>query len=159
MNKNRAKEDETICIPKETRRESYERIKATLTVRQRIVLRLLRDYGDMTAQEIADELFILSVTATTERNCSAPRLTELCELGLVTPVGKKTCYKTGRTVTVWSAVKKPAPQPPPDAQIRLEMKAWLGSLERGGNNEKKNSKTKPPGSNKSTAVLHMEISI
>lgn len=93
-----------MSIPKETRRESYEAILPTLTARQKIVLQILRECGDLTAQEIADELHRRGVTPTNERNFAAPRLTELAAAGLVQAVGKKICGKTGRKVSVWSAV-------------------------------------------------------
>jgi len=112
-----------MSIPKETRRESYEAIAPTLKKRQRIVLNILWERGDMTAQQVADTLCFLRITPTNERNFAAPRLTELCEMWLVLAVGKRTCKKTGRTVTVWSAVKESVPQKPPDAQIQFEMKA------------------------------------
>jgi hypothetical protein len=131
-----------MSIPKETRRESYEAIAPTLRKRQKIVLAILRDYGDLTAQEVADTLCVLRITPTNERNFAAPRLTELCEMGLVEAVGKKVCKKTGRTVTVWSAAgnkvnkSKPEPAKPAPLQIELSMRIWLNSLERGGGKTK-----------------------
>lgn len=147
-----------MSISKETRSESYERVKPTLTARQRIVLAILKQYGDLTAQEVADTLCFLRITPTNERNFAAPRLTELCEQGLVRVVGKKICDKTGRTVSVWSAVKKTTPLPPPNEQVQLEMTAWLNSLERGGK-QKQDNKKRPPRNNIPSAVLRMEISI
>jgi predicted ArsR family transcriptional regulator len=147
-----------MSITEETRRESYSAVKQTLTARQKIVLNILTDYGDLTAQEVANVLCFLHITPTNERNFSAPRLTELCDKGLVRVVGKKVCGKTGRTVSVWSAVKKIAPQAPPDAHIQFELKAWLNNLERGGKGKQNNEK-RPPGKTISTAVLRMEISI
>ena len=92
-------------ITKETRRESYHAVLPTLTERQKTVLQILNDCGDMTAQEIATELWRRGITPTDERNFSAPRLTELSDKGLVKAVGKKICGKTGKKVTVWSAVR------------------------------------------------------
>jgi repressor of nif and glnA expression len=95
-----------MCIPKETRRESYEAVKPTINTRQDTVLSILRERGDMTAQEIADELCRRGITPTNERNFAAPRLTELCEAGLVKPVGKKMNAKTHRNITVWAVVEE-----------------------------------------------------
>lgn len=95
-----------MSVTSETRRESYDRVLPTLTMRQKIVLAFLREYGDMTAQEVADMLCFLRATPTNERNFAAPRLTELADKGLVMAVGKKVCKKTSRTVAVWSAVKE-----------------------------------------------------
>ncbi|MDR1892685.1 MAG: DNA gyrase [Oscillospiraceae bacterium] len=87
------------------KRESYNTVLPTLTARQKTVLRILREWGDLTAQEVATVLMMEDITPTDERNFAAPRLTELADAGLVTAVGKKICGKTGRKVTVWSAVK------------------------------------------------------
>ena len=95
-----------MSIPQETRRESYHAVLATLTARQQTVLQILRECGDMTAQEAAAELHRRGVTPTDERNFAAPRLTELADVGLVQAVGKKICGKTGRRVSVWSAVNQ-----------------------------------------------------
>jgi predicted ArsR family transcriptional regulator len=150
-----------MSIPKETRRESYGAICPSLRRRQRIVLTILRDYGDMTAQEVADTLCYLRITPTNERNFAAPRLTELCDMGLVAAVGKEVCRKSGRTVTVWSAVKnakadKPKPAEPTQLQIELSMKIWLDSLERGGK-QKSNNVLKTPRNTNPSAFLHMGI--
>ena len=91
-------------ITKETRRESYRAVLPSLTARQKTILQILKDCGDMTAQQVADTLCFLRITPTNERNFAAPRLTELAEKGLVQAVGKKICGKTGRKVSVWSAV-------------------------------------------------------
>jgi len=91
-----------MSITKETRRESYHTVLLTLTERHKAVLRILKEWGDLTAQEVATVLQLEGITPTDERNFSAPRLTELADKGLVRAVGKKICGKTGRKVTVWS---------------------------------------------------------
>ncbi|MDR0951402.1 MAG: DNA gyrase [Oscillospiraceae bacterium] len=93
-----------MSIPKETRLESYEAVRPTINSRQEIVLSILSECGNMTAQEIANELCRRGITPTNERNFAAPRLTELCEVGLVKPVGKKMNTKTRRNITVWAVV-------------------------------------------------------
>lgn len=90
-------------ITEETRRESYEAVLPTVTVRQNAVLEILQEWGDMTAQEIAYVLHWSGLTPSDDRNHAAPRLTELKQAGKVRTVGKKICSRTGRTVTVWSA--------------------------------------------------------
>jgi hypothetical protein len=147
-------------IPKETRRESYNTVKPSLRARQKAVLRILREHGDLSAQEIAAILRTEGITPTDERNFAAPRLTELCEMGLVKAVGKKTCAKTGRTVTVWSATDKtkrrkpePADNAPP-LQIELSMKIWLDSLPRGGGNPKQHINRKERRGEAALPLLH-----
>ena len=93
-------------ITKETRRKSYNEVLLTLNERQKTVLKVLKTGGEMTAQEIAAELHRLGITPTAERNFSAPRLTELSDMGLVKAVGKKKCEKTGKTVSVWAVVEE-----------------------------------------------------
>ena len=93
-------------ITKENRRDSYHTILATLTERHKAVLTILKECGDMTAQEIATELYKRGITPTDERNFAAPRLTELADKELVQAVGKKICSKTGRKVSVWSSLYK-----------------------------------------------------
>ncbi|MDR1565109.1 MAG: DNA gyrase [Oscillospiraceae bacterium] len=95
-----------MSITEENRRESYQAILPTLTERQKNVLQILQECGDLTAQETADELHRRGITPTDERNFAAPRLTELADTGLVAAVGKKICNKTGRKVTVWTAAKE-----------------------------------------------------
>ena len=94
-----------MSITTETRRESYHAVLPTLTERQMTVLQILKECGDMTAQETAAELLRRGITPTDERNFAAPRLTELADKGLVEAIGKKICSKTGRRVTVWSATE------------------------------------------------------
>ena len=90
-------------ITEETRRESYRAVLPTKTDRQKSVLKILQEWGDMTAQEIAYILHWSGLTPDDERNRTAPRLTELKDAGMVHVVGKKICSKTGRSVSVWSA--------------------------------------------------------
>lgn len=81
------------AITAECRADSYASMDTA--TRRRAVLRLLED-GPATARELAYKL------GYRERNAVAPRLTELCDKGLVEPIGKRTCTVTGKTVTVWA---------------------------------------------------------
>lgn len=95
-----------MSIPKETRRASHAAIKPKKLLRQDVILSILQQCGDMTAQEVASELHRRGFSISDERNYAAPRLTELYKAGKVTPAGKKICKKTGRKVTVWSVRKE-----------------------------------------------------
>ena len=101
-----SKMEASMDITKETRRESYQAVLPSVTVRQKAVLKILQEWGDMTAQEIAYVLHWSGLTPDDDRNHAAPRLTELKQAGKVRTVGKKICSRTGRTVTVWSAGKE-----------------------------------------------------
>ena len=91
-------------ITKETRLESFEQISLVADIRKRMVLDALNECGELSAQEIAQELYKRGLIPSDERNLTAPRLTELRKDGKVTPVDKKYCAKTGRKVTVWAVV-------------------------------------------------------
>jgi len=65
------------------------------------VLECLRE-KPMTAKEVAVEMMNKGYIPTSERNFTAPRLTELSQRGLVEPIGKTTCEYTGKTVAVYA---------------------------------------------------------
>ena len=49
-------------------------------------------------------MFELGLIPSTERNYTAPRLTELEKMGLVKAIEKKKCEYTGKTVAVYEKV-------------------------------------------------------
>ena len=53
------------------------------------------------ANEIAVLMKIKHYIPTSERNFTAPRLTEMSKQGVVEPIGKKKCQYTGKLVTVY----------------------------------------------------------
>ena len=85
-------------ITYETRTESYEKVDKTLRYSQ--ILECL-DGKEMTAKEIAVEMFKRGYIPSDERNFTAPRLTELSIKGIVEPTEKKKCSYTGKTVSVY----------------------------------------------------------
>lgn len=87
-------------ITKETRQLSFEDVKPKKKIRyQQILDRLMT--GPKTAKELAVELFDLQLIPSTERNYTAPRLTELEKMGLVKALNKVKCEYTGKTVAVY----------------------------------------------------------
>ena len=86
-------------ITAETRQLSFEDIKVKKQIRYNQILDRLDK--PKTAKEIAVELFELGLIPSTERNYTAPRLTELCQQGKVDVVGKRECIYSGRKVTVY----------------------------------------------------------
>lgn len=56
----------------------------------------------LTAKEIAVLMNRKGYVPTSERNFVSPRLTEMCESGIVEQIGKTTCYYTGKKVTVFA---------------------------------------------------------
>ena len=90
-----------MTITVETRRESFHAVKPVIGQRRKIILEILHG-RQMTANEIAQELFNMGITPFYERNFAAPRLTELKAEGKVKAIGKRYCEKTGRTIAVWA---------------------------------------------------------
>lgn len=87
-------------ITQQTRQLSFEDIKQKRKIRyEQILDRLLT--GTKTAKEIAVELYELGIIPSTERNYTAPRLTELEKMGFVEVIDKKKCDYTGKTVAVY----------------------------------------------------------
>lgn len=93
-------------IPFETKRQSYAAVRPEKTQRQHVILEILEEYGEMTAQEVATQLHRRGFAFSDDRNVAAPRLTELRDAGKIVAVRKKRCEKTGRNVTVWSIRKE-----------------------------------------------------
>ena len=76
---------------------SFEEIKPKRKKRYEEILDRLMT-GTKTAKEIAVELFELELIPSTERNYTAPRLTELEKMGYVKVIAKRRCEYTGKTV-------------------------------------------------------------
>lgn len=83
-----------------TRQMSFEDIKPKRKKRYEEILDRLMS-GPKTAKEIAVELYELGLIPSTERNYTAPRLTELEKMELVKSVDKKKCNYTGKNVAVY----------------------------------------------------------
>lgn len=84
--------------PKETRAEANETVNREKRYRQ--ILDIL-DGNEMTAKEVAVEMCRRGYVPTSERNFTAPRLTELQQRGVVEAIGKKKCQYTNKTVAVY----------------------------------------------------------
>lgn len=92
-------------ITYQTKQMSFEDIKPKRKIRYKQILdRLIT--GEKTAKEIAVELYELEQIPSTERNYTAPRLTELEKMGLVKVVNKKKCEYTGKTVAVYEITER-----------------------------------------------------
>lgn len=84
----------------DTRAESNELVPRELRYKQ--ILEVMSDFNrPMTAKEIAHNMNMRGYIPTSERNFTAPRLTELCKSGKVEPCGKATCQWTKKTVTTY----------------------------------------------------------
>lgn len=82
----------------ETRGEAHEDVDKNIRYNQ--IIDVLKG-KEMTAKEIAVEMFKRGYIPTSERNFTSPRLTELSYKGIVEPIGKTKCQYTGKTVAVY----------------------------------------------------------
>lgn len=87
----------------DTRKEAYDTVDKKKRYKQIIEILFNRD---LTAKEIAVEMYNRGFTPNDERNFSAPRLTELCRCGKVDIIGKKRCEYTGKKVSVYRLMTK-----------------------------------------------------
>lgn len=83
----------------ETRAEAHETVDKPKKYKQ--IVEVLTGGKEMTAKEIAVEMCNRGYIPTSERNFTAPRLTELSKKGIVEPIGKQKCTYTGKTVAVY----------------------------------------------------------
>ena len=83
----------------ETREEANKAVDRQKRYRQ--ILDCLEERGASTAKQVAVWMCLSGYIPTSERNYTAPRLTEMCEKGMVEPIGKTRCVYTGKTVTVY----------------------------------------------------------
>lgn len=88
--------------PIETRAEANETVDREQRYRQ--ILEILT--VPLTAKEVAVCMHEHGYIPNSERNFSAPRLTELERKGIVEVVGKKKCQYTGKTVSVYAKRKE-----------------------------------------------------
>ena len=84
----------------ECKAEAEESVDKAL--RQKQVVEILEQGGEMSAKEIAVEMMNRGYVPTSERNWSSPRITELCRKGIIEPVGRKKCQYSGKSVTVFA---------------------------------------------------------
>jgi DNA-binding PadR family transcriptional regulator len=90
---------------KETRRESYKKVKNTRNNRQALILSILGD-REMTANEITDEMFATGIISRPDPNAVRPRLTELEQAEVVEIVRKEKCPHSNRDVAVYRKYRK-----------------------------------------------------
>lgn len=88
----------------ENKHDSNKSVDKSLRYRQIKTILRTRKRG-LTAKQIAVLMYKNGFIPTAERNFSAPRLTELCEKGIVEPIGKTLCEYTGKKVTVYALRK------------------------------------------------------
>jgi hypothetical protein len=90
-------------ITYETRHDSHEKVNKEKRYMQ--IKDILGD-NEMTAREVATELYKRGFTTSTDRNNAAPRLTELVDKCEVEIAGKKFDEQTGRNVATYKIIAK-----------------------------------------------------
>ena len=88
------------AITLETRSVSHDSVDKKKRYKQ--IIECLQECPNQTAKEIAYMMAEKCYIPTSERNFTAPRLTEMSKMGIVEPVGKKRCNWTRKTVTVYN---------------------------------------------------------
>lgn len=91
-------------ITQMTRQMSFDDIQDKVKIRYIQILNRLDE--PKTAKELAVELYDLGFIPSTERNYTAPRLTELSRMEMVKVIDKKKCEYTGKTVAVYERTQK-----------------------------------------------------
>lgn len=86
-------------ITEETKQLSFEDITISKQNRYNQILENLKE--PKTAKELAIDLYNKNLIISSERNHTAPRLTELEKLGKVKAIGKKKCQYTGKMVAIY----------------------------------------------------------
>lgn len=90
-------------ITAETQQEAYKAVNKELRYEQ--IREVLKELKAATAKEIAVAMWEKGYIPMSERNFSAPRLTELCKGGLAQVIEKKVCNYTGKKVAVYALIK------------------------------------------------------
>ena len=88
----------------ETRSESHGKVDKAKRYSQ--IMECFAESPHLTAKQCAMILFKKGYVPTAERNVSAPRITELCQKGVLEPIGKKVCEFTGKKVAVYQIRKE-----------------------------------------------------
>ena len=80
--------------------------KVDKKTRKRQIIEILREEEHQSAREIAYELFVKGLVPFFERNMVAPRITELCQEGILEPTYTDIDSWTGHEVTLYGFTKQ-----------------------------------------------------
>lgn len=84
--------------------EAYESVDKQKRYKQ--IIEILTEGKEMTAKEIAVEMYKRGYTPTSERNFASPRITELLRIGVLDCLGKKKCEYSGKSVSVFGLLNE-----------------------------------------------------
>lgn len=89
----------------DTRAEANESVDKNKRYAQ--IIKCLKETSvPMTAKAIAVRMMLKGEIPTSERNFTSPRLTEMCQMGIVEQAGKVRCPYTGRTVATFTLCER-----------------------------------------------------
>lgn len=89
----------------ETRAEAHESVdkkKRYAQIKECLIEAKTMHLAGLTAKECAVMMMQKGYIPTSERNFTAPRLTEMAQEGMVEPIGKTICTYTGKKVAVYA---------------------------------------------------------
>ena len=84
--------------------EAYESVDKQKRYKQ--IIEILTEGKEMTAKEIAVEMYKRGYTPTSERNFASPRITELLRTGTLDVIGRKKCEYSGKSVSVFGLLNE-----------------------------------------------------
>lgn len=84
--------------------EAYESVDKQKRYKQ--IIEILTEGKEMTAKEIAVEMYKRGYTPTSERNFASPRITELLRTGILDVIGRKKCEYSGKSVSVFGLLNE-----------------------------------------------------
>lgn len=93
-----------VPVTLSNRAEAHEQVDKQKRYTQ--ILECLNERPRQTAKQIAVMMFEKGYIPNSERNFTAPRLTELSKEGVVEPIGKIKCEYTGKSVAVYQIRKE-----------------------------------------------------
>jgi hypothetical protein len=89
-------------VTEETRRESYQKSLPDIGAKQQVVYDVLKMNNNITARRLATIMYHMSlIPSKDDLNAVRPRLTELCQAGLVEVIRKEYDYTSKRMVSVF----------------------------------------------------------
>lgn len=100
-----------MSVQAENRRAAYYDVKPDAPNRRWYIVNILKQHPDgMTAEDILGVLEADGIITGYDPNFARPRLTELCDAGIIEAAGKKKSPHTGKSVTVWKLKKECRPR-------------------------------------------------
>ena len=106
-----------MSIQAENLKEAYYETRHKAPARRWHIVQALRNHPEgMMAEQILEQLMQDGIVGSFDPNFCRPRLTELCDSGIVEAAGKRKSLHTGKNVTVWRLAEERPPVGEQDQQ-------------------------------------------